>query len=1009
MSSSYSSLHNYDQPIWSPNMELVQTALNMKQTKLDVNRQKLQNLADQFGSLDVLKQNDQEYVEERLQQVSQITNKYSSGDLSDDGLARSLQTNLSQVIDDNVKNAVLSTKLFRSEQSAWDELETKNPERYNETNKRFAMQNAQAWMQDENVGSVYRGGGGVINWDDYQGRLVKELPKIAEDMKATWVVQEGSPYGMFVDNVTKEAVPRDKVESAVKAIVGEKGMQQMQIDAWGKYDRMSDEDIRARFDSKYQAKAEATDSDVTGLENLIAVEKDPQKRERLLNQLEISKGSKQQISNSSYDNIVATSGRAAAYTSLFADETMGAWVDMYSYLPRDIKRDVDENNARTVEFNESKRRWELDYDMKEKNYLIALSKEKREADAAAAKAGKTAPGSTTGESYGDIEKITYEGTKGELEFVQAQYDDSMRGLREVLGGVTPSSDQFSQLTAEFGKNFEIGKTIKIAGKDVKITRENFTALDNFRINVLTESPEKKSLREGATKAMRDTQHQLRNIVQKGDGSWDASEMTRMGWKLVEENGRLVKKPTTKEDGHYAVRLLQKDPTKLSKAEKATLDAYTGVMFVGDKGLDMSESERRLFLETTRKNLISQGLSSKDFTSIAPSVGKVMDMTPVSSNLAYSKVDTKYGGSSGGQYGREFSTGFIDELRELGISVPKTDFQSNTVFLTAKNAEDIDKLANLKRNYSKAQSPEQREELAKKIRAQKEVIKSRANYTQSGGNAQLSEIQYWDADYTENGQAKKAAVPSQVLKSALESFDTEYQQIKKQRNLMTYQAPIYDVTSPKYQTLRNILVQDGKITSDFKGSIEVIPDFDNNQQMTDAVGLKINVKDSKGVVRPIFTTTKRSILEKNGVSLAEPKRTPYDASFGSNAPSIDLGAGKAMELKSRDPIIANSSAYLENASLYGEVPVVHNILQNYYNGAYTFSLKAYDGEYYSEMSGGGLQQPWIQPTGVKKYSQEDVIYLKENQGNIVSSTIDSYLKATLEDIQIKNADKNFIQP
>ena len=1005
MSSSYSSLHNYDQPIWSPNMELVQTALNMKQTKLDVNRQKLQNLADQFGSLDVLKQNDQEYVEERLQQVSQITNKYSSGDLSDDGLARSLQTNLSQVIDDNVKNAVLSTKLFRSEQSAWDELETKNPERYNETNKRFAMQNAQAWMQDENVGSVYRGGGGVINWDDYQGRLVKELPKIAEDMKATWVKQEGSPYGMFVDNVTMDTVPKEKVEAAVKAIVGEKGMQQMQIDAWGRYDKMSDEDLKARFDSKYQSKADATDEDVTGLENLIAVTKDPQKREILQNHLEIAKKSKQNISNSSYDNIVATNGRAAAYTSLFADETIGAWVDMYSYLPREIKREVDENNAKTIEFNETKRKWDLDYDLRQKNYLIALSKEKREADAAAAKAGKTAPGSTTGESYGDIEKITYEGTKGELEFVQAQYDDSMRGLREVLGGVTPSSDQFSQLTAEFGKNFEIGKTIKIAGKDVKITRENFTALDNFRINVLTESPEKKSLREGATKAMRDTQHQLRNIVQKGDGSWDASEMTRMGWKLVEENGRLVKKPTTKEDGHYAVRLLQKDPTKLSKAEKATLDAYTGVMFVGDKGLDMSESERRLFLETTRKNLISQGLSSKDFTSIAPSVGSIQSVINKSSREGYSVVKNDATGLSNNY--RDFSTQFNQELKELGFKMPSNQFRG-TVF-DDESIQDIDKLANLKRNYTKAQSPEQKEELAKKIKAQKEVIKDKMSYTQSGGNAQLSEIQYWDADYTENGQAKKAAVPSQVLKSALESFDTEYQQIKKQRNLMTYQAPIYDVTSPKYQTLRNILVQDGKITSDFKGSIEVIPDFDNNQQMTDAVGLKINVKDSKGVVRPIFTTTKRSILEKNGVSLAEPKRTPYDASFGSNAPSIDLGAGKAMELKSRDPIIANSSAYLENASLYGEVPVVHNILQNYYNGAYTFSLKAYDGEYYSEMSGGGLQQPWIQPTGVKKYSQEDVIYLKENQGNIVSSTIDSYLKATLEDIQIKNADKNFIQP
>ena len=172
MASSYSAINDYSNlTLYTPDYNLLQTALQYKQGKLDQNRAKLQQVRDQFGALDVVKDEDQKYLDDRLQKVTEITNKYAGLDLSSDALTNSLVGNMNQVIDDGVKTAVVSTKRLRNEQKEWEEKRKNKPEQYSDLNYAFAMQKANRWMNDGTTGTSYSGGGGFVEYRDVNKKI----------------------------------------------------------------------------------------------------------------------------------------------------------------------------------------------------------------------------------------------------------------------------------------------------------------------------------------------------------------------------------------------------------------------------------------------------------------------------------------------------------------------------------------------------------------------------------------------------------------------------------------------------------------------------------------------------------------------------------------------------------------------------------------------------------------------------------------------------------------------
>ena len=64
-----------------------------------------------------------------------------------DNLTNSIISNISQVADENVKNAVMSTRLYRAEMAEWEKAKKDSPDKYSQVNHAYAMQATQPWLQ----------------------------------------------------------------------------------------------------------------------------------------------------------------------------------------------------------------------------------------------------------------------------------------------------------------------------------------------------------------------------------------------------------------------------------------------------------------------------------------------------------------------------------------------------------------------------------------------------------------------------------------------------------------------------------------------------------------------------------------------------------------------------------------------------------------------------------------------------------------------------------------------
>lgn len=356
MANAYSHLHNYAQDLYTPHFDLIGQVLQYKQGKLDKNRSKLQNLSDKLALTDVAKEEDQEYLEQRLGQAVDIANKYAALDLSNDGLANDLIGKLTTVVDENVKNAVLSTRVFRAEQKDWAKLEEEEPEFFNAGNKRYAQQGANNWLNDGTVGQKYNGGGGVIRYDDYHKRWQEAIPDIAKYLGAEYSVQENG-QGIFIDNVTKTQVERSKLSSAMDEILGEKGMQQQAISAWNKYDGRDPNEIKAEYDAYLAPKVARVTRDIKTLKNIIPGTQDKVLKAKYEAQLKDLTASRNSYKSNSFDELAKRGERGieSAYQKMFSEGEKEGLLHVYAYTPREISRVADDNHVKTLNFQEKVR------------------------------------------------------------------------------------------------------------------------------------------------------------------------------------------------------------------------------------------------------------------------------------------------------------------------------------------------------------------------------------------------------------------------------------------------------------------------------------------------------------------------------------------------------------------------------------------------------------------------------------------------------------------------------
>ena len=154
MASQYSILRNYGKYVSPYNMDVMMQGMGYMQQKIDTNRQAINEYVDYIINSDIIKPQDREYLQNRLNGLIQdVNNEYRKSNLASDGIARSIQARLGEALDTRVLNAIAGTREIRSFSEKMEDMKLNNPKMYSPINEAEAFADAVAWMNDGQVGT----------------------------------------------------------------------------------------------------------------------------------------------------------------------------------------------------------------------------------------------------------------------------------------------------------------------------------------------------------------------------------------------------------------------------------------------------------------------------------------------------------------------------------------------------------------------------------------------------------------------------------------------------------------------------------------------------------------------------------------------------------------------------------------------------------------------------------------------------------------------------------------
>jgi len=265
MASAYSIARTYNEFVPPLDLELFYKGLQAKQTAYDQNFAFIQTQIDAAKSLDIVKQSDQKYAAERLGQIVEQVNNYGNIDLTSSSVARQVSSHVKQVLDDNVKNAISSTKEYRNFTQRMEELRKTNKAAYNQINEAYALRGFRNYLDNEEVGEVLK----PINYSEYrdvQGKADKLLKEAFE----MYGVQESqySTGDLWTYLETKvQGIEKEKIRGFVMSRLDAADRQQMSINGWYNYSLESPEKAKAVMAEYTEKKNNTIDLQIKALEN----------------------------------------------------------------------------------------------------------------------------------------------------------------------------------------------------------------------------------------------------------------------------------------------------------------------------------------------------------------------------------------------------------------------------------------------------------------------------------------------------------------------------------------------------------------------------------------------------------------------------------------------------------------------------------------------------------------------------------------------------------------------
>lgn len=944
MASAYSTLHNYASlPVYTPDLTLVLEGLKYKQGKYDENREKLQGALDKYSMLDVVKNEDEKYLVDRLEKIEQITNRYTHMDLSSDALTQSLIRNMGQVVDDNVKNAVLSSKIYRGEQAAWKKLQEENPDKYARQNYEFAQQRAQAWLADGQVGKKYNGGGGIIEYVDVN-QIIKDGMKDLEDVYQLETVQlePGATGTLYRDVIKRKAATPTKVRQALESLLGPKEMQQLQIDAWAQFKDAPEDAVVNMARERQNFKIDSYATQVSKLESVLTNDSlTPEQKVDYQNQLESAKLNLQNAKEKPLGGL-DVSNKETAYTSLYINDYLDGLTDLYSYnVVTDIK--VYDNDKETY------------------NAKINLEKLASKKDKAASTSAGTTDEVTAFTSQNVLLDTEAGGEpKDAIQQIEDITNQSILNVEAVVGELNEDNyAEFNKVFSDDALANNFGGSLKFEGKDIPITAENMakivaakTALSGRQYSVFNETNNSfigkiadnlakltsAYYTEGASVDMDPTELIMPNfrIAIDANGNYQRVDVTQSTLGTNIKDGRLYYIPLLKKYGDNLLTKGKETAWKsLTPEEQVNLKMLSASMTIFDQ--ETSETIAKTVDHTLKTDILRE--ASAEITQ------------SISNDLKLARAANIGGGPS-------YSRDFIDRSDNL---IP----DNYNRLLYPKLDDKMDELSTIRKEYR--QAPEGSEikgkldaDIDNKIAEINQYVRSKSptrvinKREELGEDNYLSELTAGDTEYTLPGAAE-------VSLESTRNFivgDWDKQLTEKAKSSVGDLSNLISVTGlklTKEDPSYNMLVSQAKdpdgdpfVPSNYSDIIQISPVISEEGAATGQYKLQaiLTPKQKEEGYSGEAILTEQQVDQAKLSLPVNLEVTNYNTSLGDGAAKIDLGTGQdnsysiAISDTNEDVFSKNFDKIIEKAK---EKPLsiefVSKAVRDYQEGKYRFGIQA----------------------------------------------------------------------
>ena len=229
------------------NQDFTLKALMFTQQKYDANRAKVDSIVEQYQSLQLARDVDKDYLNERLTNLVNTVNASQDGNFSSNATTAAAINHIGLALDANVTTAMQQTAKIKNYYAEVANIKEKTPDKYNETNEAYGLRAAQEYLNNSELGAKIQGQLSYTNYTDVHGEMNKhllEIQKSAKNGKVQIPVMKdvldsaGNPTGEKVrtgevQEVTVNGLSSQELRDVAINFMGNRFDNQIKINSWG--------------------------------------------------------------------------------------------------------------------------------------------------------------------------------------------------------------------------------------------------------------------------------------------------------------------------------------------------------------------------------------------------------------------------------------------------------------------------------------------------------------------------------------------------------------------------------------------------------------------------------------------------------------------------------------------------------------------------------------------------------------------------------------------------------